>query len=539
MSNISIGKRMALAFGAICVLIVLLVLTTLWGLNNQSQARETVAVENALNQQIAEIEFKATQMSAFATDYMFEAALDDAAQATDDTKGARKEFLDAYAAFKTAIADTGPMTADDPGEQRTIKGVEDSVNAYVGVINQATALYRENSPDSIKAANITAHSPEADSMGDIVAGIEAFHEKTVQAAADADTDAESASNLTTALVIGVGLLALVLAGLLALLLTRSVTKPLQNAVRVLRRVATGDLSARLASHSRDEIGQMGLALDEALDRMSETISGIDRSAATLSASSEELSSLARQLSASSEEAASQAVSVSAAAEQVSQNVQSVASASEELGASEDEIARSTHAAVEVAGHAVTAAQSATATVGKLGASSTEIGEVVKVITSIAEQINLLALNATIEAARAGEVGKSFAVVANEVKDLARKTARSSDEIGRKIVSMQTNTQDAVAAIGEITVVIEKINEMQIVVAASVEEQTAATSEIGRSVTEAAAGSSEIARTITDVAAAARDATQAATDTQRSAEDLARLAAELTTLVGQFRLSDRR
>ena len=124
---------------------------------------------------------------------------------------------------------------------------------------------------------------------------------------------------------------------------------------------------------------------------------------------------------------------------------------------------------------------------RLGTSSAEIGEVIKVITSIAEQTNLLALNATIEAARAGEAGKGFAVVASEVKDLARKTARSSEKIGRNIATIQSDAQEAVDAIGEITSIIRQINDIQTVVAAAVEEQAATTSEIGRSVGEAAVG----------------------------------------------------
>jgi methyl-accepting chemotaxis protein len=158
-----------------------------------------------------------------------------------------------------------------------------------------------------------------------------------------------------------------------------------------------------------------------------------------------------------------------------------------------------------------------------------------VISSIAEQTNLLALNASIEAARAGEAGKGFAVVANEVKDLARKTARSSEEIGKKVGSIQADTQHAVDAIGRITTIIREINHIQTIIAASVEEQAATTSEIGRSVTEAAAGTTDIARNITGVAETARGVTAGASETHRAAEDLSKISNDLLGLVGQFRL----
>src|SRR5207248_3908370 len=138
-----------------------------------------------------------------------------------------------------------------------------------------------------------------------------------------------------------------------------------------------------------------------------------------------------------------------------------------------------------------AAEMTTATVAKLGESSTEIGQVIKVITSIAQQTNLLALNATIEAARAGEAGKGFAVVANEVKELAKETAKATEDISRKIEAIQNDTEGAVAAIGQIGVVIGQINDIQNTVASAVEEQSVTTNEITRNLSEAAKGGVDI------------------------------------------------
>jgi methyl-accepting chemotaxis protein len=208
-----------------------------------------------------------------------------------------------------------------------------------------------------------------------------------------------------------------------------------------------------------------------------------------------------------------------------------------MSSSIKEIAKSATEAAKIATAAVRTAESTNATVGKLGESSAEIGQVIKVITSIAQQTNLLALNATIEAARAGEAGKGFAVVANEVKELAKETAKATEDISRKIEAIQGDTKGAVVAIGEITTIINQLNDISNTIASAVEEQTATTNEITRNVGEAAKGSSQIVENIVSVATAAKSTTEGATNTQTAAQELARMAAELQRLVGQFQFGE--
>jgi methyl-accepting chemotaxis protein len=261
---------------------------------------------------------------------------------------------------------------------------------------------------------------------------------------------------------------------------------------------------------------------------------VTENSTALAGAAHELTAVSQQMAANAEETATQANVASAAAEQVSANVSTVASGTEEMGASIREIARSANDAAKVATAAVKVAEKTNATVAKLGESSAEIGNVVKVITSIAQQTNLLALNATIEAARAGEAGKGFAVVANEVKELAKQTAKATEDIGRKIEAIQTDTKGAVEAIAQIGAIINQINDIQNTIASAVEEQTATTGEIGRNVAEAAKGSSEIARSVTGVAEAAQGTTAGASETKKSADELSRMALALQKLVGQFK-----
>ena len=261
---------------------------------------------------------------------------------------------------------------------------------------------------------------------------------------------------------------------------------------------------------------------------------LGESVQSLAGAAHELTAVSQQMASNAEETAAQANVASAAAEQVSRNVTTVSTATEEMGASIKEIAKSANEAARVATAAVKVAERTNATVAKLGESSAEIGNVIKVITLIAQQTNLLALNATIEAARAGEAGKGFAVVANEVKELAKQTAKATEDIGRKIEAIQTDTKGAVEAIAQIGNIINQINDIQNTIASAVEEQTATTGEISRNVAEAAKGSSEIAQNITGVATAALSTTEGAANTKNAADDLARLAVDLQKLVTQLK-----
>ena len=298
--------------------------------------------------------------------------------------------------------------------------------------------------------------------------------------------------------------------------------------------ANGDLTNTIDVKGDDAIGKMGEGLAKFLSDIRSNISNIADMAKKLTGSSEEMNAVSQEMAGNSEETTAQANVVSDASSEISKNVQTVATGTEEMGASIKEIAQNANEAARVAANAVKVAETANTTVGKLGDSSAEIGQVIKVITSIAEQTNLLALNATIEAARAGEAGKGFAVVANEVKELANQTAKATDEISSKIQAIQTDTEGAVDAIGEISMVINQINDISKTIASAVEEQTATTAEISRNVNEAATGSEEISRNISGVAQAAQDTSAGIDRNQVAANELADMAAELQKLVSRFK-----
>lgn len=304
-------------------------------------------------------------------------------------------------------------------------------------------------------------------------------------------------------------------------------------LEVVNAAIDGDLSKDITVNGNEPVDLVCGALKKFMEILSSNMSLISKSAEALTSSSDELNTIGQQMAGTAEETSIQSNIVSASASQVSQNIQTVAAGIEELDASIKEIAKNASDAANVANQAVSFTEEANLTMVKLGDSSMQIGNVVKVITSIAQQTNLLALNATIEAARAGEVGKGFAVVANEVKELAKETAKATEDISRKIETIQTDTQASMAAITKISSIIKEINETQNTIASAVEEQSATTNEIGRSVSEASQGGIEISENILGVAQAAKDTAEGASSNQLAAENLSGMAAELKKIMSQY------
>ncbi|MDY0162484.1 methyl-accepting chemotaxis protein [Desulfobotulus sp.] len=325
----------------------------------------------------------------------------------------------------------------------------------------------------------------------------------------------------------------------------------------------GDLTMRLAVHSRDEVGDLAGWFNTFVEKLQGIVRDIGEGVETLAASSAELAAISDQMQGgvvevagrtgkvtlASEEMSASMSRSAAALEQSRMNTSLLAAASEEMSATIGEIAGNAGRARGVSDDAARKAFSMSSHMDSFKGSADSIGKVIETITEISEQVNLLALNATIEAARAGEAGKGFAVVAHEIKELARQTAQATQDIRLKIEDIQNTAAVTIREVGEITRVIRDASDAVGSIAASVEEQSSVAREISGNVGDVAGGIDvvhenanrnacavdQVAKDMAGIRHAMDAMEENGSQVSASAKGLSELSEALKKMVGQFRV----
>jgi methyl-accepting chemotaxis protein len=521
--RVKIGAVVMIA--AISGLIVgVVAITTVQGLNDEAATaqRQTLAVQAAAGSFGKNIEAFSGNISSL---QLYPSL---AGRINQGLAGNKQAIADALGVLSTNLGQ------EDGGSEAVAKAKQDW-EAYLAFNGGTASSSSSPAPAPLTAAQLAEAVKQYDALYKALGDDESNLQQKAQAMSQANIDDSTAragkAILTIGIVLGVGVL-------LSILLGVQVAGRLRRAIAgvsgLADGLADGDLTRVSGVDGRDEVGRMAASLDDAISRLRADVVQLAGNAGTLNDAARQLTTVSGTVDAAAADAAAQAGTVASAADVVSNNLQVVSTGSEEMGSSIRDISVSTTEASAVAAQAVEVATATNAIVARLGESSAEIATVIKVITSIAEQTNLLALNATIEAARAGELGKGFAVVAGEVKDLAQETAKATEDISRRVRTIQSDTDGAVVAIGEISAIIERINGIQLTIASAVEEQTATTQEMNRTLSDAATGASNIAVTITGMSDATRRTTDTVSATRHAAGELATTAGQLQTLVSRFR-----
>lgn len=362
-------------------------------------------------------------------------------------------------------------------------------------------------------------------------------------------DASIKARQTQLIVLVLFLAASVVAIVISLIVVRSITVPLSEAVEIANRLAAGDLTKSVTVKGSDEISSLMTAVDNMVKSLRELISKIKYATENLASGSEQLSASAEEISRGMAGQSSRSTQIATATEEMSQTVIDVAKNTSNISRISTQTFDQAKDGEGVVKDSVDAVQVIASTVAessqvmqRLGDSSKQIGNIVSVINDIADQTNLLALNAAIEAARAGEQGRGFSVVADEVRKLAERTTQATSQINTMIATIQNEVDHAGAAMSNATSQVETGVEFSRKaggsfgnIVSSVNDLHSMAQQIASATEEMSTVSETISSDIQSIAEGSKEISAGSGQIAQASSDLARLATELQSVVRKFKV----
>ena len=541
LQQLTIANKLRLGFGAILVIILALILAAWQGFNQVNQAvRQNIHSYHVLQDSdaalLALVNME-TGMRGFALT-------------------GKEEFLDPLnkgeQQFAEQLQELTQLTRDNPEQQAGLAQLGQAKQQWNSEsVQQILALRRQVNAgtqplDALTARIATAQDKgRMDGMRELLAQLKTRENRLLDGRTQSMDDAKQQA--LTILISG-GVLATLLALGIAWSLTRTIVGRLAQTVAVARTIAAGQLDSPIPAGGRDELGQLLTAFAQMQDKLRGMIQGIKQGTDHLVAASHSISANSQQLSAAAQEQSSAASSMAATVEEltvsinhVSDNAGEAHDLSSQSGRLAQDGGQTIQASVDSMRSIAGTVQSSATRIGELGEHSERVSSIVSVIKGIADQTNLLALNAAIEAARAGEQGRGFAVVADEVRQLAQRTTNSTQEIAAMIEKIQAATQ---AAMSDMEVGVRQVNggvdlanqagEAVVSINTASDKVVRVVNQISLALREQTVASHDVARTVERLAQMAQQNSEAIGETVQTAVSLDALANDLNRQISQFR-----
>ncbi|WP_288406850.1 methyl-accepting chemotaxis protein, partial [uncultured Pseudomonas sp.] len=518
LQQLTIANKLRLGFGAILVIILALILAARQGFNQ---------VNLAVQQNIHSYHVLQDSDAALLALVNMETGMRGFALT------GKEEFLEPLnrgeQRFAEQLQELTQLTRDNPAQQADLAQLGQAKQQWNSEsVQQILALRRQVNAgtqplDALTARIATAQDKgRMDGMRELLAQIKTRENALLDGRTQSMADAKQQA---MAILISGGILAALLALGIAWSLTRTIVGRLTQTVAIARTIAAGQLDSPIPTGGRDELGQLLTAFGQMQDKLRGMIQGIKQGTDQLVAASHSISANSQQLSAAAQEQSSAASSMAATVEEltvsinhVSDNAGEAHDLSSQSGRLAQDGGQTIQASVDSMRSIAGTVQSSAARIGELGEHSERVSSIVSVIKGIADQTNLLALNAAIEAARAGEQGRGFAVVADEVRQLAQRTTNSTQEIAAMIEKIQAATQ---AAMSDMEVGVRQVN-----------GGVDLANQAGEAVVSINTSSDKVVRVVNQISLALREQTAASHDVARTVERLAQMAQQNSEAIGE-------
>ncbi len=535
--NMKIRTRLMVGFGIVLSLFVVCgVITTLLLMKSDRSVKVVREESIPFALTAKDIAFHVVQVQQFLTDV----------SATHDT-GVLKEAEDSAQAFRQNIVKFREMyrVKNDQESLRKLEDLESSFNNYYETGKTMANAYVNQ---GIEAGNILMEDFDKTSIA-ITSMVEEFvKQQTDEASAMTDNVQKSIGQIMVVLLV-ISLITIVSGFLIAWYLTSSVVRPLIRAVDVSNSIANGDLTVKVDSDSTDETGQLLNSMNNMITNLKKLIADIKETSSNMASASEQLSASSEEMSKGVVSQSDRSTQIASAAHEMSQTVIEIARNASSIAVSASGTANIAKEGEHIVDKSVSEVKDIAATVSEsskvmvsLGERSKQIGDIIRVISEIADQTNLLALNAAIEAARAGEQGKGFAVVADEVRKLAERTAKATSEIGSMIGAIQDEVQKSVTSMDEVSKMVgtgvefsTQTGEALHKIVSSVSELQMMVQQIASATEEMSATSEQISGDIMAVANVSKETSTGSEQIAGASSEVARLASRLLEMGGQFKV----